>query len=145
MKRKITIVKVLLTISCLEFFGPILKDTGHSHLMNEEWVGHAKVHLAWLLGYLFFSGLANLYFIWFRKPFSLNHLKIVALWQACHFAGFWAAIAFVPNYGGVIADPRYHTYILGMEENIFGFTVLSLILVAAMYLMKFQIKENVTA
>ena len=131
MKRDLLIAKILLTVGVFEFFGPILKDTGHSHLMNTEWVGHAKVHLAWLLGYMFFSGLANLYFIWWRKPFRLEHLYLSALWQATHLLGFWAGILFVPVYGGQIVDYRYHTEILGIDENIFVFTVLSAVLIAA--------------
>ena len=39
-------VQILLTIGSFEFFGPIFKDTGTSHLMNPEWVGHARIHLA---------------------------------------------------------------------------------------------------
>ena len=54
------IVQILLTIGCFEFFGPLLKDTGDSHLMNAEWVGHARIHLGWLLGYMFFSSQYNL-------------------------------------------------------------------------------------
>ena len=56
-------VQILLTIGCIEFFGPMIKDSGASHLMNDEWVGHARVHLAWLLGFMFFSGIANLYLV----------------------------------------------------------------------------------
>ncbi|TMB05181.1 MAG: hypothetical protein E6J70_02575 [Deltaproteobacteria bacterium] len=62
----VRIVKVLLTITSLEFFGPILRDYSPSHAFNPTWVGHARVHLVWLLGFMFFSGLANLYLIWFR-------------------------------------------------------------------------------
>ena len=32
-----------------------------------KWVGHARVHLVWLLGFMFFSGVANVYLIWFRR------------------------------------------------------------------------------
>ena len=52
------IVKVLLTVTSLEFFGPILRDYSPSHAFNPTWVGHARVHLVWLLGFMFFSGLA---------------------------------------------------------------------------------------
>jgi len=65
------------------------KDTGASHLMNPEWVGHARIHLGWLLGFMFFSGLANLYLIWFRQPKIKDNLKVVALWQGMHLLGFW--------------------------------------------------------
>lgn len=132
MKRDLLIVKVLLTLGVIEFFGPMIKDTGASHLMNTEWVGHARVHLAWLLGYMFFSGLVNLYFIWVRKPFQLANLKISFLWQATHLVGFWTAILFVPHYHGEIVDPRYHVHIFGVDENIFVFAILSIVWVVAL-------------
>ena len=128
--------QILLTIGCFEFFGPMVKDTGVSHLMNPEWVGHARIHLAWLLGFMFFSGLANLYLIWYRKPKSIDHLKVSALWQAVHLFGFWGAVILAPMYGGQIVDHRYHTYILGIEENTFVFGVLSIILCAAIYFIR---------
>ena len=131
MKRNLLIAQILLTLGVLEFFGPLLKDTGASHLMNTEWVGHARVHLAWLLGYMFFSGLVNLYFIWWRKPFHINHLYLSCLWQGTHLIGFWAAILFVPVYEGAIVDHRYHTSIMGVDENIFVFSVLSIVLIIA--------------
>lgn len=126
-------VQILLTIGCLEFFGPMIKDTGVSHLLNPEWVGHARIHLGWLLGFMFFSGIANLYLIWFRKPKAKDHLKVVALWQGVHLSGFWAALIFAPMYGGQLVDHRYHTYILGVEENAFIFSVLTILLAVALY------------
>ncbi|MEL6675444.1 MAG: hypothetical protein AAFR61_24765 [Bacteroidota bacterium] len=142
MKRDLLIAKILLTIGVFEFFGPMIKDTGASHLMNHDWVGHAKVHLAWLLGYMFFSGLANLYFIWVRKPFDLKHLYLSCLWQATHLVGFWAAILFVPLYDGAIVDHHYHTSILGIDENIFVFMVLSIVLGLAFFWLKTRVEPQ---
>jgi hypothetical protein len=129
-------VQILLTLGCLEFFGPIIKDTGVSHLMNPEWVGHARIHLGWLLGFMFFSGLANLYLIWFRNPKTLENLKVVTLWQGVHLLGFWSAVGLAPLYNGQLVDHRYHTFILGIEENAFVFGVLSIILLCAIYFIR---------
>ena len=129
-------VQILLTIGCLEFFGPMIKDTGESHLLNTEWVGHARIHLAWLLGFMFFSGLANLYFIWFRQPKTKENLIVVTIWQAMHILGFWFAVGFAPLYEGQLVDHRYHTYIFGIEENTFVFGVLTIVLLAAIYFLR---------
>ncbi|MCP3929785.1 MAG: hypothetical protein GY705_11865 [Bacteroidetes bacterium] len=128
--------QILLTVGCLEFFGPMLKDIGESHLLNPEWVGHARIHLAWFLGFMLFSGFANLYLIWFRQPKTKDNLKVVALWQAMNLFGFWGAVAFAPLYDGQLADHRYHIYILGIEENAFMFGVLSIVLLAAIYFIR---------
>ena len=135
-------VQILLTIGSFEFFGPIFKDTGTSHLMNPEWVGHARIHLAWLLGFMFFSGIANLYLIWIRKPLIKDNLKVVALWQGMQLLGFWSALALSPLYKGSLIDPRYHSHILGIEENAFVFTLLTIVLILAIYLLRKEEFKN---
>jgi hypothetical protein len=135
-------IQVLLTLGCVEFFGPMVKDTGASHLLNEEWVGHAKIHLGWLLGFMFFSGLANLYLIWIRGGDRLACLKVTALWQGCHLAGFWGAVITAPMYGGQLVDERYHMHILGIEENAFVFGILTIILIAAVYFLRLAQSES---
>lgn len=134
-------VQILLTIGCLEFFGPILKDSGVSHLLNPEWVGHARIHLAWLMGFMFFSGLANLYFIWFRQPKTKENLIIPTLWQATNLLGFWLAVVLSSLYKGQLVDHRYHTHILGVEENAFVFGALSILLAVVVYFLQ-QIKTE---
>ena len=132
----VRIVEVLLTVTSLEFFGPILRDYSPSHAFNPAWVGHARVHLVWLLGFMFFSGLANLYLIWFRRPREVGNLSLSAAWQACNLGGFWIAYVLAPSYGGQITVPGIHTHILGFDENVFVFSVLSLVLIAALLLLR---------
>ena len=124
-------VQGLLTITSLEFFGPILRDYSPSHAFNPTWVGHARVHLVWLLGFMFFSGLANLYLIWFRRPPEVRNLWLSVLWQACNLGGFWVAYVLAPSYQGQITVPGIHTHILGYDENVFVFSLLTVVLVAA--------------
>ena len=81
MEKSLLIPKVLLTICAMEFFGPIVRDSGHSHLINVEWVGHARVHLAWLLGFMGLSGVVNLWFIWRDSESKVRDLQLSALWQ----------------------------------------------------------------
>ena len=124
-------VRVLLTVTSLEFFGPILRDYSPSHAFNPTWTEHARVHLVWLLGFMFLSGLANLYLIWFRAPRDARTLWLSVLWQACNLGGFWIAYVLAPSYGGAITVPGIHTHILGIDENVFVFGVLSIVLGAA--------------
>lgn len=140
--RSYRIAQILLTLGCLEFFGPIIKDTGMSHLMNPEWVGHARIHLGWLLGFMFFSGLANLYLIWIKSPQSKSNLNMSVLWQGAHLLGFWGSVAFSPLYNGQLVDMRYHTYILGIEENVFVFAIMTIILLIAIYWIRFKLTES---
>src|SRR5262245_20204061 len=123
--------RILLTVVAIEFFGPIARDFSPSHAFNPTWVGHARVHLVWLLGFMFFSGLANLWLIWFRRPFEVRNLWLAAVWQACNLGGFWVAYLLSGIYGGLITVPDTHIEILGFDENVFVFGVLSIVLIAA--------------
>src|SRR2546423_10906747 len=80
--RALLTTRALLTITCIEFFGPIGRDTNWTHLLNPTWPGHARIHLVWFLALIFFSGLANLYLIWFRRPRDLRDLWLSDYWQA---------------------------------------------------------------
>jgi hypothetical protein len=99
-------------------------------------VGHARVHLVWLLGFMFFSGLANLYLIWFRRPPEVRNLWLSVVWQGCNLGGFWVAYALAPSYQGQITVPGIHTHILGYDENVFVFGLLTVVLIAAQFLLR---------
>ena len=47
--------------------------------------------------------------------------------------GFWFATVFGPAYGGALVDPNGHTQtVLGIESNLFLFSVLTLLLIVAL-------------
>ena len=119
-EKRTLAIQVALTLTVLEFFGPVLRDAGASHALNPEWVGHARVHLVWLLGFMFLSGVVNLVLIWRSRMLVLS-----ATWQSCNLGGFWIAYFLNPAYQGAITVPGIHTEILGVDENVFVFAVLS--------------------
>lgn len=133
--RSLRAVQVLLTIVALEFFGPIVRDSGPSHLLNPTWVGHARLHLVWLLGFMFFSGLANLWLIWLRRPVQVRNLRLAAIWQCCNLGGFWVAYASADAYGGLVTVPGIHVHILGWDENVLVFMILSMVMAVALGLL----------
>lgn len=133
--RRYRVAQVLLTIGVFEFFGPIVRDTSVTHLLNPSWVGHARFHLAWALVFMGLSGLCNLYLIWFRRPHRLSSLYISWAWQACNIFGFWGAAILESAYGGSIVDPEFHLTILGLNENVFAFVCLTtILLISIVYL-----------
>ena len=125
------IVQILLTITAFEFFGPIVRDFNASHAWNPDWDPHARLHLVWQLSTMGLSGLANLYLIWLRRPLDVRNLWLSVAWQLTTIGGFWLACLLTPIYGGRITMPNIHTNILGMDENVVVFTILSAVLVAA--------------
>lgn len=140
--RQFRIAQVLLTLGVLEFFGPIVRDTGATHLLNPTWVGHARFHLMWMLVFMGLSGVCNLYLIWGRRPARLSSLYLAWLWQACNIVGFWGAAALESSYGGSIVDPEFHLKILGMNENVFAFVVLTTLLLVTLAFLKTRVEPS---
>lgn len=140
--KSLTLARVLMTVCVMEFFGPWGRDYSGSHLFNSEWVGHARVHMMWLLGYFLFSGIANLYLIWFIRPLRLVHLYGSFLWLGANFLGFWLAIVMAPVYEGLVVVPGDHIFIAGIEENVFVFGVLSVIYLTALGLVHFRVRPH---
>ena len=128
-------VQILLTITAFEFFGPIVRDFNASHAWNPAWDPHARLHLVWQLATMGMSGLANLYLIWLRQPRDVGNLWLSVVWQATTIGGFWAACMLTPVYGGRITMPNIHMYIFGIDENLVVFTILSIVLAAAVVLL----------
>jgi hypothetical protein len=140
----VTAAKVLLTITCFEFFGPIARDTNWTHLFNPAWPGHSRLHLVWFLALIFFSGVANLYLVWFRRPRDIRDLWLSGYWQAANLGSFWIACLLAPAYGGEITLPDTHVQIFGIDENVVVFSVLSLVLTAAVACLRAAQSESVS-
>lgn len=143
--KRFRIAQVLLTIGVLEFFGPILRDTSVTHLLNPAWVGHARFHLAWALVFMGLSGACNIYLIWFRKPHRISSLYISWAWQACNIFGFWGAAVLEGAYGGSIVDPEFHFTVMGLNENVFAFVVLTSILLINLVYLKLRLEPTMSA
>jgi hypothetical protein len=143
--RPFRIAQMLLTLSALEFFGPIVRDTSVTHVLNPTWVGHARFHLAWALVFMGLSGVCNLYLIWFRRPRSISNLYLSWVWQACNIFGFWGAAILERSYGGSIVDPEFHLTILGLNENVFAFTLLTTILFVSLVYLKVKVEPSIPA
>ena len=141
--KRFRIAQVLLTIGVFEFFGPIIRDTSTTHLLNPTWVGHARFHLAWALVFMGLSGVINIYLIWFRKPYRISNLYLSWVWQACNIFGFWGAAVLEGAYGGSIVDPEFHFRVLGLNENVFAFAVLTTILVFNLFYLKMRLEPTI--
>jgi hypothetical protein len=88
------------------------------------------------------SGFANLYLVWFRKPFDIRNLWLSAGWQSTILAGFWTACLLTPVYEGRITMPNIHMYIFGIDENVVVFTILSAVLAAAVGLLATRLRDT---
>ncbi len=141
----LTVVRILMTICAFEFFGPCLRDSNKSHLTNPDWVGHARFHLMWQLGIMFFCGLVTLALIWLPDPLRPIHLYLAAALLASNLFGFWLAVGLLKVYDGVIYMPGIHQKIAGIDENVFVFSVLSVIFIAALAVLGLKVEPQLVA
>ena len=135
-QRLLQISKTLLTLGALEFFGPILRDTNSSHLLNPEWAGHARFHLMWNLMLWLCLGIFCLYLIWWRRPFTLSNLYLALILQGFNVVAFWGAVALGPLYAAQVFDTKIHIGFLNVNENIIAFIFFSLLWIASFLLLK---------
>ncbi|MEM6383812.1 MAG: DUF6640 family protein [Pseudomonadota bacterium] len=112
------------------FYGfiPALADLNETHLFNPLWSEHARFHTAWFLAFTAGVSSIALFLIWRRDevfvPIALGMMFA---------AGFWVATLFRDGYGGALVDSNGHTHtIAGIESNMFLFSVVSILLVAAL-------------
>lgn len=141
----LTVVRILLTICAFEFFGPCLRDSNKSHLTNPDWVGHSRFHLMWQLGIMFFCGIITLALIWLPNPLRPIHLYVASGLLAANLLGFWVAAILVRFYDGLIFVEGIHKRILGIEENVFVFSVLSAVLVMAVAIYGLKVEPQLAA
>ena len=109
-------------------FVPAFADLNETHLFNPLWSAHARFHGAWFLAFTAGVALISLYLIWRRDD------VLVPIFIGLVFAvGFWIATVFGPAYGGALVDPNGHVQtIAGFEANMFLFSIVSMLLIAAL-------------
>ncbi len=138
-RKKFLFIKILLTLGALEFFGPILRDTNSSHLLNPEWVGHARFHLMWCISLWGAIGLYSIYLLWWKTMYDTKNLYQVISLQAMNALAFWSSTLLSQYYDGDIFDEKIHVGIMNINENIAVFTFLSLFLLFNFWFVKTKI------
>lgn len=109
-------------------FVPAIADLNETHLFNPLWSEHARFHGAWFLAFSAGVACTALYLIWRR-----DDVFIPIILGMMFAAGFWVATVFAPIYGGALVDTNgYVQAIAGIEANTLLFSVVSLLLVAAL-------------
>ena len=66
----------------------------------------------------------------------MRDLWLSAAWQCCNLGGFWLAALLTPVYGGLVRVPDEHIQVLGLNENVLVFAVLSIMMAIAIYLLR---------
>lgn len=134
------IVKLAVTLGTLVYgIVPAIADLNETHLFNPEWSPHARVHGAW---FLFFGALMSfvaLFRLWVR-----NDLLLPITIGLCFVAGFWLAFLTSSFYGGALVDTNgVEARVLGLESNVFVFSVLGILFGGSLYIARRLEKPDV--
>ncbi|MEO1700640.1 MAG: DUF6640 family protein [Pseudomonadota bacterium] len=114
------------------FYGlvPAIADLNETHQFNPIWSEHARFHGAWFLAFAAGIALIALFLIWVR-----DDILLPITFGLMFVAGFWVATIFGPAYGGALVDENgYVQTVLGIESNMFLFSVVGALLLIALVL-----------
>ena len=141
-EKLLLISKVVLTLGALEFFGPILRDTNSSHLLNESWVGHARFHLMWNICLWANMGLYSIYLLWFKKGSSVKDLYLCLIMQAMNAIAFWGSVALSNAYSGDVFDESIHVGVMNINENVLVFSIMSILILINYSILKLGVEAS---
>lgn len=132
------LVRLLLTVPALFLVvGPPIADLNATHVANPDWPAHARLHTVWLICTNSVIALLALGLLWGR-PQQLTRTRVllaVALLGSV-LLGFFVAAATQSAYGGALTDPNGIPFkILGLDANLFGFSILAGMLALAVYVL----------
>ncbi|MEO0550088.1 MAG: DUF6640 family protein [Pseudomonadota bacterium] len=127
--------RICLTISAFLFAaGPIWVDLSTSHVFNADWPPHARFHMVWLLALLAVAGGVTVLGAWLIKRHQTLAMKLVILPGWAVLVPFFVAVLAVETYGGSLSDLADAPKVLGLDGNIFGFSLSAIFQGAASYL-----------
>ena len=129
------ILKIAVTAITI-FYGlvPAIADLNETHLFNPLWSEHARFHGAWFLAFAAGIALIALYLIWVHDDVFLP-----IAFGLIFVAGFWVATVFGPTYGGALVDENgYVQTVLGIDSNMFLFSVVGALLLLMLVLAKHE-------
>ena len=121
-------LKILLTVMTLYYvYVPAMADIGDTHLHNDEWSDHARVHLVWFLIFTAFVGLLGVATMWFKDA-----PLICALIGLAFNGAFLIAGALASTYDGVISGGD------GIPIQVIEFGLLAVLFAAAIGFLLFN-------
>ena len=107
---------------------PPIVDLTETHVFHPDWMPHARMHVVWLLGTNTAISMVALYFLWLRKTNRAFGVRISGVLGLCVYGGFMLSAFTASLYGGSMSDKGGVPPIMGIDANIFAFSLALLIL-----------------
>lgn len=113
---------------------PPFVDLTETHVFHPDWSPHARMHMVWLLGTNTAIAMAALYFLWLHKSDLAFRVSLAGVLGLCVYGGFMLSASTTALYGGSLSDKGGVPPIMGMDANIFAFSLALLLLLVGWFL-----------
>ncbi|MEM6581066.1 MAG: DUF6640 family protein [Pseudomonadota bacterium] len=135
-----TVARLILTLIAIALcIGPAKADFNSTHATNPLWPGHARFHVVWQVITNSSNSIVLLALLWI--PFTQYdlQLKLAVVFVAIILGSFYVTLACMKLFEGSLADPNgikpfkfsFPGRTVLVDTNLFGFSVLSILLVVA--------------
>jgi len=122
--------RILMTVATLIYgIVPPFVDLTETHVFHPDWTPHSRMHMVWLLGTNSSLAVIALFFLWLYKEDRAFGIRLAGALGLCVYGGFMLSAATTSLYGGSLSDKGGVPPILGMDANIFGFSLGLLVLI----------------
>ena len=116
-------VRILFTLLIVVYAVlPLFAELNHTHVVNPDWPGHARLHNVWLIAQNSLLGLFSLYLLWALRNRAM--VLIAGGLSTIIFAGFVIAGITSSLYGGTFTDKGAGVFLIdGVDINVYVFGI----------------------
>lgn len=131
--------RILMTIATINYgLIPPLVDFTETHVFHPDWPPHARMHMVWLLAVNTSLSLLSLYFLWLHSLKDTLGIRIAGTLGVLVYGGFFISASTISFYGGALNDKGGVPPIMGIDANIIGFTLATLIFLIGWYMARLR-------
>jgi len=131
----LTTARVLLTIVAVQYgVVPIFVDLSPSHVFHDEWPPHARFHMVWLIASSAGIAAFTVWAAWGKYGNDARCLRLVCIPGLIVLGSFFVATLLKGNYAGELADPAHQILILGVDGNLFAFSIALVLQITATFM-----------
>src|SRR5471032_1922751 len=94
-------------------------DLTPTHVLNQSWPAHARLHEVWLLSTGALIGCFAVYLIWFFGNSRRSESPLACALMSCMLCGFFIAAGTASLYGGLLIDPAT-AHLMPNQDRAFG-------------------------
>ena len=118
------LIRVLLTIAAIQYgVIPPIVDFTDTHVFNDSWPPHARFHMVWLVVTASLAALSVVLACWVPAKDILFRLRFACVPGWLVLGGFFGSAFLLSRYQGSLTDMAEPIVVLGVDGNVFSFSV----------------------